>query len=357
MTVTLVEGFDHISTIQQKNWLHSFGGMGDDYSAPATGRHGGQSWNMTGQSGGIIGAMTIGSYFTKMWPATTTEAILGVAIYRIAGFGPGGNQAMSLSLVNAAGTAVASLKWDTLQRPFIYSPGFATSSPPANFIHQDGTWNYYEIRIKINGASGECELRMNGASVADIPTTAMNFGTAALGGIQFYVGASNGAPVGFYADDIYCVDCTTGSAPTNTFLGDSRVDTIYPTGAGASTEWDNNGGSNWDRVDDTVPDGDTTIVATNVAGEVDLYECSDVTIGSGDVWAVQTNFYAKKQDAGSREIAAVIRQGGANYVGSAKALSLGSYVQYSQLWLLDPLGAAWSVTKVNTDQFGIKLVT
>jgi hypothetical protein len=210
--------------------------------------------------------------------------------------------------------------------------------------------------VKVNGASGQCELRINGATASDLTET-MNFGANPIGGIQIYTYAGSSVFGGFAIDDIYCVDTTTGSAPGNTFLGDSRVETIHPNGVGASTQWDPSSGANWSCVDETQPDGDASVVTTAVAGEIDLYECEDVSIGSGQVWAVQTNFYAKKQDAGTREIAPVVRQGGANYVGTQKALSLGSYVQYSQLWVTDPTGAAWSVAKVNADEFGVKLVT
>ena len=90
-------------------------------------------------------------------------------------------------------------------------------------------------------------------------------------------------------------------------------------------------------------------------GDRDLYTAGALATSAGTVYAVQTNLYARKDDAGTRQVCKTIRQGGTNYDGSAKTLG-SSYQVYSELDNLDPTGADWTIANVNGDQYGIKVV-
>jgi hypothetical protein len=251
------------------------------------------------------------------------------------------------------GTEIASVRLDTSEAPYINNTVGVTTKAldTAGFTHPITAWNYYELRVKINGASGEVELKING--VQAIATYTMNLGSTNIGSVflQGFV-VNQGTTEGNIFDDIYVVD--TSTTPNNTFLGDCRVDVIVPSGAGNQTNFTPSAGANYAAVDDlTVNDGDTTTVSSSVVGDVDLYTFGDLSASSAQVFAVSSCIYAKKSDAGARSVASVIRQGGTDYVGTSFALATG-YAVYEQVRNQDPTGSAWTVTNVNGDQFGLK---
>jgi hypothetical protein len=126
-----------------------------------------------------------------------------------------------------------------------------------------------------------------------------------------------------------------------------------PNGAGAHSAWTPNGATpNYACVDETTADGDTTYVSDSTPGDIDTYAFADVD-ASATVYGVQTNLYARKDDAGTRQIAPVVRQSGTDYVGTTVTLG-SSYSFYSQIYNQDPTAADWTAAHVNADEFGVK---
>jgi hypothetical protein len=207
-------------------------------------------------------------------------------------------------------------------------------------------WNYIEVKLFVNGASGTVEVHLNG--VTEIASTTGNFGSTNIDTIGINQTTSNSNTD---YDDMYVLD-TTGSSPRNTFLGDVRVETIYPTGAGAHTQWTPDSGANWARVSEAQADGDTSYVADGTPNDLDSYVFGDID-GGATVYGIQTNLYARKDDAATRQIANLIRQASTDYIGSTVTLS-STYAFFSQLYNQDPTAADWTATSVNADEFGIK---
>src|SRR5262249_39117493 len=117
--------------------------------------------------------------------------------------------------------------------------------------------------------------------------------------------------------------------------------------------WTPNGAANnWDCVDDTATDDDSTYISDSTVGHIDTYATADVDAGA-TVYGVQVNLYARKDDAATRQIAPVIRQAGTNYVGNTATLG-STYSFYSQLYDQDPTAAAWTAATFNGDEFGVK---
>jgi hypothetical protein len=84
---------------------------------------------------------------------------------------------------------------------------------------------------------------------------------------------------------------------------------------------------------------------------------TNLSMATGTVFAVQTNLIARKDDAGLRTIAPVIRTGGTDYAGTTTAALGASYLDYTQLYdRQDPVAADWSVTTVNGMEVGVKEV-
>lgn len=332
MAVILMEGFDHLSAAQllNKGWSVA-------PSSVQTGRLGGQCarWsnttNTTTKTFAAAATVIVGYAYRPVTlnandhfviRAGTTNAV------RVQTVASGGGNV--LRLLNSGGTQVA----------------IGTTQITIN------TWYYIEVKAFQSGASGTVELYLNG--VSEIASTTANVGSANFDNIGIAI--SSGATQDY--DDIYVVD-TTGSSPTNTFLGDVRVETLAATSEGANTAWTLGAGASKTAAvsDATSYDSDTGYIHNSTPGDRQTFGMADLAISSGTVFAVQTNLVARKDDAGTRTIAPVIRLGGVNYDGTTSAGLSTSYLVYSQIYdRLDPAGNAWSVTNVNAMETGVKTV-
>lgn len=211
------------------------------------------------------------------------------------------------------------------------------------------TWQYIEVKVKIDNAAGTVDIRCNDVSVGsvaavDTTTTANNYAT------EFRFTGN----VPCYIDDFYICD----SAGADTFRGDSRIETLLPTGAGNYTAWTPSAGANWQNVDDAYasapcPDGDSTYNESGTTTQRDSYAYSNLVITSGVVLGVQVSPNVRKTDAGARSEKAFTRVAGTDYDGSSKSVG-DTYASYPELWVQNPNTAAvWSIAEVNGAEFGI----
>jgi len=224
----------------------------------------------------------------------------------------------------------------------------STSAIPLN------TWCYIELKTFINDTTGTLELRVNGTTVATYTgdtKQSSSIGTARsirLGG-GVYTSSYYG-----WIDDLYVCDGT--GTTNNDFLGDCRVDTLYPNGAGNSAQFTPTGSTNnWENVKDTTIDEDTTNNASATAGQIDSFAFTDLSNLGSSVFGVQNNLLAKKDDAGTRTLRSVTRIGSTNY--ESGDFSLGTtYLDYVQLQETNPsTAAAWTVDAINGAEFGYKV--
>lgn len=163
-------------------------------------------------------------------------------------------------------------------------------------------------------------------------------------------------------DDLWV--CDTAGSVNNDYLGDVRIQAISPSAAGAHTDWTANGAaSNFQCVDEAAPNSDTDYVSASTAANIDTYAYSDLTPTTGTVLAVQTNLYARKDDAGTRQIAPVIRSGPTPSDSVGATVSVGdTYQYYQEIFPTNPANSnsAWSISDansgVNGSEFGVKLI-
>ena len=215
----------------------------------------------------------------------------------------------------------------------------------------------------IAGASSQITVQLDGAVV--IPLTTVNLGSTGvhfIGPWSNWDGSTTWEPtLGNYLfyDDMYFFDST--ASPLNDFVGDARVETIYPSGVGSHTSWltDSSGQPNWTRVSEHTaapyPDDDTSFVRSNTPGALDSYACNDLSITTGTIYGVQTNVYCRKEDTALHKVDALIRSGGADYMGPDHIVASG-YSDFTDIWMTDPAtAAAWTIAGVNAAEFGQKL--
>lgn len=330
MAVVLIEGFDHMQAarIVDKGWSTAASSM------------------QTGVFSGQAARFASNTSSNKTLPSTYSTIWVGARL-RFATSGTFNR----LTLRNST-TATCRLTVDASNHLAVLNSGGTTIATGTTNVSSTSAWWYVEMKLVINGASGSIAVHLNGAS--EIGTTTGNFGSSNIDNINLNAGGTTGNTD---FDDIYVLD-GTGSAPRNDYLGDVRVETLYPNSdPGNNAQWTPNSGSvHYTRVNEssgTFPDGDTTYVSNAVAGQRDSYGVGSLSVSSGSVFGLQTNLYARKDDAGTRQIADVIRQGGTNYDGTAKALA-STYAFYSEIHNQDPTATNWSISNVNANEYGEK---
>lgn len=210
------------------------------------------------------------------------------------------------------------------------------------------------IEWRVDNALGEVEVRANGN-----PTPVVNYsgGGIAAGYVEFrWYGA--GGSRDFSAWTMVIVDAT---AP-NDFLGHYRYGCLDADGNGASSDFvgsDSDSTDNYLLIDDGfTPDDDSTYVQSPTVGDVDTYAMADLPTPALSIIAVCPLMRAKKTDAGSRALTAVIRSGGTDYDGAIEQFLSTSYSAYREAFLEDPdTSAPWDEAGVNAMEVGMKVTT
>jgi hypothetical protein len=144
----------------------------------------------------------------------------------------------------------------------------------------------------------------------------------------------------------------------NDFLGPVRARWQPPT-ANSTVEFTPSAGSNYQNVDDTTPDDDSTYNSASylVLPKTDLFTAAALPAEASIVRAVKSTMRAKKLDAATVEMYNVISSSGTQATGTLHAID-SAYGEYIDLWNTDPAtGAAWTPSGVNALLRGYRRVT
>lgn len=216
-----------------------------------------------------------------------------------------------------------------------------------------GVWFYVEVDATISDTVGVCNVRLNGDTTPVMTYTGdtKNGGTnTTIDQIRWTQSGNNNSVL---YDDLYICD-SNGSA-NNGFLGDVRVITLMPTGAGNSTGMTPSTGSNWAAVDEQ-PYSTTDYVSSSVTNTKDTYTLADLPGTISTVLAVQEMLVAQKNDAGPASVKTVLRTGGTDYASSAVALGTAPQTVMNSIRETNPnTSTAWTVANVNAAEFGAQV--
>jgi hypothetical protein len=243
------------------------------------------------------------------------------------------------------------------------SPGRLIRATRAGTLLGTGTFRldvnqtyYIECKVTIDDSTGVVVVKVN--EITDINLSSQdtrNAGNASVDRIRPQTTSWVSGAASFF-DDLVIWD-TTGGAPTNDFLGDIRVEALFPNGNGNSSQWVGNDGNSTDNyllVDETAPNSDTDYVESSTVGNKDTYAYGNLTPTTGTVYGVQINPFAKKTDAGARSIVSVARHSGSETDGPVKTLN-STYGYLPDIRETKPGGGAWSISDINAAEFGIKV--
>lgn len=223
----------------------------------------------------------------------------------------------------------------------------------AGFTLSLSTW--YNIQLKLTfatGTSGAWECRINGSQVVLLgtgntaPSTNAQANTSDL-----WIAPGSG---GFAADysDLWICD---GNSPNNDFAGDIRIGQKLVNGAGNYTQWTPSAGSNYQNVDDSSMDNDTTYNSDATVGHKDSYTLAAAS-ATGTIKAVSIVAALRKDDANTRQVRPFIRDAGGDHTLTTVTLGSG-YAMLPQC--MDKQGDGttdWDTTALDAFEVGVETI-
>jgi hypothetical protein len=234
---------------------------------------------------------------------------------------------------------------------------FGGSTPNATTGHInlcDGVYHWVEVQIVLSKAVGSITVIIDGVTdlhLTNIPTIAAGSDYTPTGGVGFGMGNNSGPSTTGYYDD-YIVWDNTGSH-FNTFpLGQRRIYTATPNGAGASTQFAPSAGANY-AVAAQSYSGNAKLTA-GAAGLVDLYQTTGLDgANPSEIDAVVVNTYASNPANGLRELMSALQSKGTTVTTAAQQLT-STLVCYQYPSYTDSSGAAWTAATVSAMQIGME---
>lgn len=287
---------------------------------------------------GVLNITVTGAAGATLW-------IIGVAVKPVAF--SGALTGAPIALLDASQNVLARITedWHVVITGTDY--GLIPVSLPPSTI-----WTHVIFRVFFDASAGFFDVRFNEAIV--LSRTGLNTGATTPLISSFAMGGINHE--GQFCDYYVQASSTSSDEP----LGDRAVSWLTATGAGTHTDWTPHGESdNWECVDETPPDGDTSYVSSDTPGDVDTYAVTDLAASTVSVDAVVWKTVVKKSDAGSRTVAPVIRIGGTDYEDDGDAQPFGTdYQQLYQVFTASPATSdPWTPTEVNGMELGLELVS
>lgn len=213
-------------------------------------------------------------------------------------------------------------------------------------------FQHIEAFFTFAGTSGAVEIRVNGVTVLDL--TNVDIG-AASSVRQFVWGCTAGSGSGaYFIDDLYIYD-DQGTDNNAIGIGDLKLQLIKPNADTAQADWTRNTGSaDYDAIDDTAPDDDTTYLSASTSNDLSEFDLEDTDPLAESIKFIATYTSARKTDAGSASIKVGLAS---SNIGSppTPAQSLGDehtlsevYTYYMDIFETDPAtGSAFTPSAVD----------
>ena len=330
MTLLYLDGFDAQDTMRK--WSNNMSG-----AAFQTGRYGhGSAVRGTGSGRPIRGltpsAQVIVGYAFMMTNLSTSKTLGSI------GGDVGVTNHMYWEVTNSGALRVT-------------RSGTTLATTAAGALTQN-VWYYVEHRMTIHDTTGISEMRLNGVQLWNFTGDTKNGGTSTnIDAFSLGNDTGNGhMDAAVWFDDLYILN-TLGSV-NNTFLGETVVRTLMPTGAGASTGLTPTGtANNWENVDELgLSTADYN--ASGTSGARDTYALANLSAVPTTIHGVQTTVTGAKTDVTATGLKPVIRSGGTNYYDSTLALSVDPLTTSTTRETDPATSAAWTYAGANALEVG-----
>jgi hypothetical protein len=370
MALLFCDGFDTYASVAEmikRGWQSLTAGSTLDSQtklSPGLGAYGGQcvSFGSTTSNSGMI----YPGLFSWSDPTVLNVAMAfkqnGVPL----AYSNGYSYSQQGSIMCVGNQAVGSFTMFTITKSgtLAFSPsGYAAYTDAA---HQgwinvaDGVWHWIEISIKLTyGSTGWVKVYVDGILDMDLEnlTTAGNTSwppTSAVGfGVMNNQGQGGGVACQAFYDDFIVWDNT--GTDFNTFpIGQKRIYTGTPTGAGNSAQFTPSSGTNdsiaaqsW-----TAAAAGTQNLTATAAAEIDLY-ATNILNGAtpSEIDAVALSVYANNPGAGMRSLIPIVQSKGVVQAAATKQLT-STLKAYQAPFFRDSSGLALTAATLNAMQIG-----
>lgn len=212
-------------------------------------------------------------------------------------------------------------------------------------VQQTGVWMYYIMKVYIHDTAGTIDFWINGESVISESSLDTRAYGAYITTVRLYTLSYRSQGQDIF-DDWWITDGEN--------LGDCRIKTYMPTGDGTYSQFTPSAGSNYENVDDTNPDDDSTYNEANFLNAKDSYTFTPSIISP--VKAVQVGTLAKKTGVQEIQIKNLIRSGGSDYNSTDGKYLSTDYAYLSTIHETDPDDSnPWTQSKVSSAEFGLEI--
>lgn len=340
MALLFVDSFDHYTAVTDKYSVNASGGRSEAASiVAAVGRRNTAGLKLQNQN--IFGLGSGGCIRTYLG-ANYSQLAMGAAVKFDAGF----SQTLNIFEFLDGTTRQMELAVTTTGQLQVERNGTVLHTTAASF-----TWtvyNYVEWRVTFSNTVGTVEVWFNEVKVVDLTgldTVNSSNESARTFGLGDPFGPGSGRVA--YVDDVYVSD--------GTIYGDSRVDYLPPSGDGTHTDFTpSTGPTHYTNVDESVPNtGD--YVASNVVNSKDSYTLTALDGSVTGVYAVVTNVYMQKDNAGTRQARPFMRSGSSEVGGTSRYLP-SDFQYYQDVFPTNPAtGTSWTPSEVNSAEAGVEV--
>lgn len=303
--------------------------QGTTAAGVSTGRFGGQAFFC----GSGVNSSLASPAFTS-----TTSMTLGFSYQRTTS----SNNTRSISLYSGA-TEQVGFSFNTDGSITAYRAGTSLGSSAAGVIAAS-TWYTIEIEVVISDTVGRVTIYVDGVSVLNLTAQDTRNG-APTDVTNIRLGAFIGSISATFVDDLYITDSAT--KPTTAM----RIETVVPTGDGATLNFVLSTGSSHFAVIDELPWSAADYAQGSAIGELDELTIGPLSATPTSILAVQVSACLQKTDATARGMALEVKSGSTTSTGGDNTLtSTGG--RFDRLLATDPdTAAAWTAGGVN----GLKL--
>lgn len=222
------------------------------------------------------------------------------------------------------------------------------------------TWFMFELYLLVANVGGALKVRIDGVNKAGIVgIDTQQTGNAYWDVMRVYAQHGGVGNSTIDIDDFYYCDTAAGPGPypMNTFIGKTRVVTLFPNGNDA-VQFTPLSGTNYQMIDEQAMDSDSTYNYSSTYQNKDSFNFEALPVATASIFGVQLTTAARKDDSGLLQLQQFLKLEGEEFpVGSLWAMS-GTYRYFSEVWPYDLYSdQAWTVSAINALSAGYQHAT
>lgn len=347
MGCTFIEGWDHMTAVQGNGRSWTYGGGSSVPTVGATGRFGGNRLNLNYSAGG--GGSTA-LFVQRVLP--TSRAKYGCSFAVMFTHTAYAMDCEVMGLYEGATQHIA-VRWNT---NVLYLVRGGTTIATGIKTILLNVWYHVELWVEVSDTVGVAKVWIDGNPVPEMNFSGdtRNGGTGVINTALMRSGSgSNAGTINLYDDMVFYDD---QSADYNVGpIGDCRVESLVPSGAGTTGNGTPSAGSSYQCVDEKPPNDDTDYVSFAAASDKDTYAMGDLASTTGDVVCVQVEIRPRRTDVGARAFKSVIRESGGTEQDGTEVYQTTTYLHQIDVRPYTPSSALWDIAAVNAMQVGAKM--